>query len=149
MYPLAATALSSPPCYNNAMDAKSKKSAPATHAYRISLLVDSWRIFCEFAVRYPPPPPPPNCPSLRPRGGGDGRRRGRPEMPTVLCLLYPPSSAFVIHLKHRRQHDISRDQFLWSTFKPRKPHATTERGVLYVARFCYVFPCELRGPAGQ
>ena len=22
----------------------------------------------------------------------------------------------------------------------------TERGVLYVARFCYVFPCELRGP---
>ena len=24
---------------------------------------------------------------------------------------------------------------------------TTERGVLSVARFCYVFPCELRGPA--
>ena len=28
-----------------------------------------------------------------------------------------------------------------------KEKSNTERGVLSVARFCYVFPCELRGPA--
>ena len=28
-----------------------------------------------------------------------------------------------------------------------KCKVSTERGVLSVARFCYVFPCELRGPA--